>query len=176
MTIVWRLCTPRFTRTAFSGEGARLYGDRWNRKGVPMVYAAGSLSLAVLEMLVQDEPLRARYRMMGATLPANLKIESITPAHLPASWRNAAARGHSDKTVGGSGSPANSRVGSQQLPRRVQQLAARGHRVSVNQHHREDAHLGAAVNPVVDRAPLHHHVALLQMHFDAMVQFHVDLA
>lgn len=93
-TIVWRLCTPRFTRTAFSGEGARLYGGRWNRKGVPLVYTAGSLSLAVLEMLVQDEPLRARYRMMAATLPANLKIESITAAQLPANWRNAAARAH----------------------------------------------------------------------------------
>ena len=68
-TVLWRLVTPRFARTAFSGEGARLYGGRWNRKGVPMVYTAGSLSLAVLEMLVQDEPLRARYRTIAATLP-----------------------------------------------------------------------------------------------------------
>ena len=93
-TILWRLVTPRFARTAFSGEGARLYGGRWNRKGVPMVYTAGSLSLAVLEMLVQDEPLRARYRTIAATLPANLKIETVTPAQLPANWRTAAARKH----------------------------------------------------------------------------------
>lgn len=55
MQIVWRLLTARFADTAFTGEGARLYGGRWNRKGVPMVYTAGSQSLATLEMLVQDE-------------------------------------------------------------------------------------------------------------------------
>jgi RES domain-containing protein len=92
MLTVWRLVTGRFAETAFSGEGARLYGGRWNRKGVPMVYTAGSQSLAMLEMLVQDEPLRARYMMIGATLPKGLKIERIDPAQLPADWRDLAAR------------------------------------------------------------------------------------
>ena len=90
--IVWRLLTARFADTAFSGEGARLYGGRWNRKGVPMVYTAGSQSLAMLEMLVQDEPLRARYVMIPATLPRNLKVERIGPDRLPADWRELAAR------------------------------------------------------------------------------------
>lgn len=92
MTVVWRLLTARFAESAFSGEGARLYGGRWNGKGVPMVYTAGSQSLAVLEMLVQDEPLRARYVMIPATLPKNLKIERVTPDQLPADWRSLAAR------------------------------------------------------------------------------------
>lgn len=61
MLTVWRLVTARLAKTAFSGEGARLYGGRWNRKGIRMAYTAGSQSLAMLEMLVQDEPLRARY-------------------------------------------------------------------------------------------------------------------
>ena len=90
--IVWRLLTARFALTAFSGEGARLYGGRWNRKGVPMVYTAGSRSLAMLEMLVQDEPLRARYVMIPATLPKKLKIERVVPGQLPANWRDAVAR------------------------------------------------------------------------------------
>ena len=90
--VVWRLVTARFAETAFSGEGGRLYGGRWNRKGVPMVYTAGSQSLAMLEMLVQDEPLRARYVMIPATLPKNLKIERISPDRLPADWREFAAR------------------------------------------------------------------------------------
>jgi len=92
MTVVWRLLTARFAKTAFSGEGARLYGGRWNRKGVPMVYTAGSQSLAVLEMLVQDEPLRTRYVMIPVTLPKNLKIEGITSDQLPADWRNLGTR------------------------------------------------------------------------------------
>jgi len=92
MRTVWRLLTTRFADSAFSGEGARLYGGRWNRKGVPMVYTAGSQSLAMLELLVQDEPLRARYVMIPATLSRNLKIERIAPDQLPADWRDLALR------------------------------------------------------------------------------------
>jgi RES domain-containing protein len=92
MLTVWRLLTARYAESAFSGEGGRLYGGRWNRKGVPMVYTAGSQSLAMLELLVQDEPLRARYVMIAARLPKNLKIERIAPEQLPADWRDLAAR------------------------------------------------------------------------------------
>jgi len=94
MPTVWRLVTARFADAAFTGEGARLYGGRWNRKGVAMVYTAGSQSLAMLEMLVQDEPLRAKYMMIPATLPNNLKVERITPEQLPADWRDLATREH----------------------------------------------------------------------------------
>jgi RES domain-containing protein len=92
MPTVWRLLTARYAASAFSGEGARLYGGRWNRKGVPMVYAAGSQSLAMLDLLVQDEPLRARYVMIPATLPKGMRIERILAAQLPADWRDLAAR------------------------------------------------------------------------------------
>ena len=92
MQVVWRLLTARFADAGFSGEGARLYGGRWNRKGVPMVYTAGSQSLATLEMLVQDEPLRARYVMLPVTLPKHLKIERVAIEELPADWRDLAAR------------------------------------------------------------------------------------
>ncbi len=43
MRRVWRLVTARYAETAFSGEGARRYGGRWNPKGVPVIYTAGSL-------------------------------------------------------------------------------------------------------------------------------------
>jgi RES domain-containing protein len=92
MLTVWRLVTARFADSAFSGEGARLYGGRWNRKGVPMVYAAATQSLAMLEMLVQDEPLRAHYVVIPATVPKGLKIERIAPDQLPADWRDLSAR------------------------------------------------------------------------------------
>ena len=92
MLTVWRLLTARFAESAFTGEGARRYGGRWNRKGVPMVYTSGSQSLAMLELLVQDEPLRARYVMIAARLPRNLKIERIATGQLPTDWRDIAAR------------------------------------------------------------------------------------
>lgn len=92
MLTVWRLVTARFSDTAFSGEGARLYGGRWNLRGVPVIYTSATQSLAMLEMLVQDEPLRARYVMIPATLPKGMKVERIAPEQLPAGWRSPAAR------------------------------------------------------------------------------------
>ena len=92
MLSVWRLVTARFAKSAFSGEGARLYGGRWNRKGVPLVYTAGSQSLAMLEMLVQDEPLRARYVMIEARIPKAMTIDRIKVDNLPPDWRDIAAR------------------------------------------------------------------------------------
>lgn len=91
MPTVWRILTARFAATAFSGEGARLYGGRWNRKGVPVVYTAGSQSLAMLEMLVQDEPLRARYMIIPAQIPPDLTIGRVSPEQLPPDWRDPAA-------------------------------------------------------------------------------------
>ena len=91
MLTVWRIVTQRFAETAFSGEGARLYGGRWNPKGVAMVYTAHTQSLAILEMLVQDSPLRARYVMIPARIPERL-IQSIEMADLPRDWRDVSAR------------------------------------------------------------------------------------
>jgi RES domain-containing protein len=92
MLTVWRMTTARHADTAFSGEGARLYGGRWNPKGVSMIYTAGSQSLAMLEMLVQDDPLRAHYVMIHAILSNRLKIEHITPDDLPDDWRSPESR------------------------------------------------------------------------------------
>ena len=33
------------------GDGARLFGDRWNNPGAPLIYTATSQSLAALEIL-----------------------------------------------------------------------------------------------------------------------------
>lgn len=100
MITVWRIVTTRFASSAFSGEGARLYGGRWNRKGIPMVYTAESQSLAMLELLVQDEPLRARYVMVPAGIPNSVRMDRITAAELPDDWRDLGNREHL-RTLGG---------------------------------------------------------------------------
>lgn len=48
--LAWRLSRVPFAD--LSGEGARRYGGRWNRPGRPVVYAASSAALAVLEVRV----------------------------------------------------------------------------------------------------------------------------
>jgi RES domain-containing protein len=87
MRTVWRITTARLAATAFSCEGARLYGGRWNPKGLALVYTAESRALALLEMMVQDAPLRARYVLIPAQLPDALGITSVGVADLPADWR-----------------------------------------------------------------------------------------
>lgn len=89
---VYRITTVPHVGNAFSGEGARLYGGRWNPKGLPLVYAAATRSLALLEMLVQDQPLRAHYTLIPAELPANISRETLTPGDLPRAWRSVSTR------------------------------------------------------------------------------------
>lgn len=48
---LWRLLQPEHA-PGLDGEGARLWGGRWNSAGRPMVYCASSLALAVLEYFV----------------------------------------------------------------------------------------------------------------------------
>jgi RES domain-containing protein len=48
--LAWRLCREPFA--TLDGEGARLYGGRWNSPGRPLVYAASTAALAVLEVRV----------------------------------------------------------------------------------------------------------------------------
>src|ERR1700737_4058559 len=86
MQIVWRITTARFGRSAFSGEGARLYGGRWSPKGGPVVYTAANQSLAMLEMLVQDQPLRARDVMIEARIPSAMPIDRLSIDDLPSGW------------------------------------------------------------------------------------------
>jgi len=52
---VWRLTHERYAKSAFSGEGARRHGGRFNSEGTPIVYASESLALAVLETLTGVE-------------------------------------------------------------------------------------------------------------------------
>ena len=92
MRTVWRITTARFAQTAFSGEGARLYGGRWNPKGWEVVYTAESQSLALLELMVQDDPLRAHYVLIPAQLPADLPETRIDVDQLPDDWRTIDAR------------------------------------------------------------------------------------
>jgi RES domain-containing protein len=88
MTRAWRILKTRFSADAFSGEGARLYGGRWNSPGVPMVYTAGSVSLATLELLVHLDTTSVlpSYSICPVDFDDSL-VESLDRASLPSDWR-----------------------------------------------------------------------------------------
>ena len=86
--LLWRLCRARHAQSAFDGEGARLYGGRWNPKGFPVVYTSASLSLAVLEVIVHHRvPIPPQdFVSITADIPARLKIKKIRVEDLPENW------------------------------------------------------------------------------------------
>jgi RES domain-containing protein len=84
----WRICRRRYAAEAVSGEGARLYGGRWNSRGVRVVYASTSLALAAVETFVNLEPnLRpADLVSIQGEIPKALEIGRVELKSLPAHW------------------------------------------------------------------------------------------
>jgi RES domain-containing protein len=85
---LWRICRRRYVAEAATGEGARLYGGRWNSRGVRVVYASTSLALAAVETFVNLEPnLRpADLVSIEGEIPAGVGTGRIDPASLPPRW------------------------------------------------------------------------------------------
>lgn len=77
MRQVYRLVRADRARDVLAGEGARLYGGRWNPRGYPVVYASESRALAVLEAFVhlQLEARDMRFLLCAITLPRGARFE-----------------------------------------------------------------------------------------------------
>lgn len=87
MSRLYRLIRAARAGDAFSGEGARLYGGRWNPPGHPAVYTSQSRALAVLEMFVHLtlEARSMHFLIYEITLPKAARLKRYDgPAHV---WR-----------------------------------------------------------------------------------------
>ena len=84
----WRITKRKHARTAFSGEGARQFGGRWNHPGVSMVYAAETRSLAALEILVHlgSAELLEKYVLFEVGIDEAL-MTRVEVDKLPKNWR-----------------------------------------------------------------------------------------
>jgi len=83
----WRLVKRKHASAAFSGEGARIAGGRWNHSGTAVVYVSGTLSLAVLELFAHLD-LKARHTLDLVSIPVSIPgalVERTTK--LPRGWR-----------------------------------------------------------------------------------------
>jgi RES domain-containing protein len=80
---VWRLGAGQYREV--DGEGARIYGGRWNSPGVPVVYTATHISLALLEQLVHVDPedLPDAFRAFVIDLPDHVAVEVAAQSVLP---------------------------------------------------------------------------------------------
>jgi RES domain-containing protein len=85
---IWRICRAPYAAEAFSGDGARRFGGRWNSHGVPMVYCSSSLALAAIELFVHLEPNLQPDDLVSiaATLPPGEPAQTLDPAKLPPEW------------------------------------------------------------------------------------------
>lgn len=83
----WRITKAKYAIQAFTGEGAKVFGGRWNPPGYPAVYTADSLSLAILELIVhldEDEDVRN-----FVAIPVEFDDDMVITwpvASLPANW------------------------------------------------------------------------------------------
>jgi len=84
----WRICRRRYAADAATGEGARLYGGRWNSRGVRVVYASTSLALAAVETFVNLEPnLQPRDLVsIEVEISEELEIRRLDQKTLPRYW------------------------------------------------------------------------------------------
>ena len=84
----WRITKRKHARNAFSGEGAREFGGRWNNLGTAIVYTAQSQSLAALEMLVHldSSDLLERYVLIPVDFDQSM-IRLVEFSTLPKNWR-----------------------------------------------------------------------------------------
>jgi RES domain-containing protein len=88
MTITaWRITKAARADKAFDGEGARLYGGRWNSVGTPVVYLAENAALAVLELLVHIENTAAidLYVLIPVAFESRL-VRTLPKNSIPGDW------------------------------------------------------------------------------------------
>lgn len=85
---LYRIAKQKFIDD-LSGEGARLYGGRWNKKGTSMLYFSEHLSLCVLEILVHIEQqlISNTFYFIEVEVPDKY-IKLISKEELPVNWQS----------------------------------------------------------------------------------------
>ncbi len=88
MPTFFRLVKARYADRAFDGEGAKLGGGRWNSKGVAVVYAADSIALAALELLIHlhSHHVLEHYHLYRIEI-GETELLSLDERDLPKDWR-----------------------------------------------------------------------------------------
>ncbi|MFN8244607.1 MAG: RES family NAD+ phosphorylase [Ferruginibacter sp.] len=87
--ITYRICRSVF-KNDISGNGAKLYGSRWNTKGMPMLFTAGHISLSALEMLVHINFMEIpdSFHLLQISIPDEVPAHEIKLSKLKPAWKH----------------------------------------------------------------------------------------
>ena len=89
MPSAWRIVRAAHVNSAFTGEGARVYGGRWNSRGTSVIYVSEHESLAALELFVHLTPLSPDDLYRSFRLEWDDKLtEYFAIKNLPANWNS----------------------------------------------------------------------------------------
>lgn len=92
MPKAYRIVKAKHADNAFDGESASVQGGRWSGIGTKIVYTAGSLSLAILEILVhlQQAQVLPSYVVFELDFPDRI-VQDVDRASLSPDWRDSPA-------------------------------------------------------------------------------------
>lgn len=87
--IIYRLATAQYADD-LSGAGAKLLGGRWNIKGLPLLYTAENISLAVLEIVVNADRhfIPPTYQLLKLFISDTIEFSSISKDKLKQEWKD----------------------------------------------------------------------------------------
>jgi len=87
--IIYRLSIEPY-KDDLTGEGAKLFGGRWNPAGKAAIYATENISLAVLEILVRTDIrfIPPAYYLIKIEIPENIIPANIRRSKLKSNWKN----------------------------------------------------------------------------------------
>jgi RES domain-containing protein len=89
MITAFRVVKEKHASDAFTGEGSRRFGGRWNHKGVAVVYLSDSLSLAALEQFIHlgREGLHIPFVYFAIGIQDHVSVNVVELGSLPEDWR-----------------------------------------------------------------------------------------
>ncbi len=87
--IIYRI-TSEIYKDDISGNGAAIFGARWNSIGKRMLYASQHISLSILESLVhfKREQIPPNLYLLYISLPTNIEISTISLQKMKNKWSN----------------------------------------------------------------------------------------
>ena len=87
MVLLYRISKTKYAND-LSGEGAKLFGGRWNPKGTPVIYTSDSTALATLETLVHFswDLVPQDRSILTLSLPDDLPRLELSSEDLPEKW------------------------------------------------------------------------------------------